>query len=404
MEYSGRTLREQMPGAVFANRGSRTSKRDTNALFMRSDVLTRRQLNRAMLARQMLLAREEVSAVEAVERLCGLQAQEPKPPFIGLWTRIAGFQPADLHRALHEREVVRATLMRATLHLMSAADYVAFRPAMHPVMTQALRVLGARAEGLDVDTLLPVARTLLEERPRTFDELRPLLVEAFPQVNDRALGYAVRTHLPLVMVPTQDRWAFPAAARFAPAESWLETSLSDAATALEALTLRYLAAFGPATAADVQTWSGLQRMKRVLDGLRPELSVFNDERGRELFDLPGAPRPDEEIPAPPRFLPEFDNLVLSHADRIRVLADEHRGQVVTKNLRVRATFLWDGFVAGTWQVERKKQAATLQITPFAPLPAGAADALAEEGASLLRFVEDDAASFGFEVGNPAAPA
>ncbi len=369
---------------------------------MRTDVLTRRQLNRATLARQMLLARQEVSAVDAVDRLCGLQAQEAKPPFLGLWTRVAGFRRENLHRALHERAVVRATLMRATLHLMSATDYAAFRTALQPVMAQAIRVLGDRAEGLDLEAVLPVARALLEERPRTFEELRPPLVEAFPQVNDRALGYAVRTHLPLVMVPTQDRWGFPAAAPFTLAESWLDAPLSDDPGATQALVLRYLAAFGPATAADVQTWSGLQGMKRVLDGLRQNLSVFKDERGRELFDLPDAPRPDAETSAPPRFLPEFDNVVLSHADRTRVLAEEHRGLVVTKNLRVRATFLWDGFVAGTWQVERKRQAATLRITPFAPLPQGAADALAAEGDPLLRFVEDDASSFAVEVCDPVS--
>ncbi|MDP9368137.1 MAG: winged helix DNA-binding domain-containing protein [Chloroflexota bacterium] len=369
---------------------------------MRTDVPTRRQLNRATLARQMLLAREEVSAVEAVERLCGLQAQEAKPPFIGLWTRVAGFRREDLHRGLHGRAVVRATLMRATLHLMGATDYAVFRPALQPVMTQALRVLGTRGEGLDLDRVMPVARGLLGERPLTFEELRPLLVESFPQVNDRALGYAVRTHLPLVMVPTQDRWGFPAPAPFTLAESWLDAPLSDDPGATQALVLRYLAAFGPATAADVQTWSGLQGMKRVLDGLRPNLSVFKDERGRELFDLPDAPRPDAETSAPPRFLPEFDNLVLSHADRTRVLADEHRGLVVTKNLRVRATFLWDGFVTGTWQVERKRQAATLRITPFGPLPRDASDALAAEGDALLRFVEEDASSFAVEVGDPVS--
>ena len=369
---------------------------------MKTDVLTRRQLNRATLARQMLLAREEISAVAAVERLCGLQAQEAKPPFIGLWTRVAGFRREALHQALHERAVVRATLMRATLHLMSAGDYAAFRPALQPVMTQAIRVLGARAEGLDLDAVLPVARGLLGERPLTFEELRPLLLEAFPGVNDRALGYAVRTHLPLVMVPTQDRWGFPAAASFTLAESWLNAPLSDDAGAPWALVLRYLAAFGPATAADMQSWSGLQGMKRVLDGLRPNLSVFKDERGRELFDLPDAPRPNGETPAPPRFLPEFDNLVLSHADRTRVLADEHRGLVVTKNLRVRATFLWDGFVAGTWQMERKRQTATLRITPFVLLPMAAADALTAEGEALMRFAEDDAASFAIEVADPVS--
>lgn len=354
-------------------------------------TLTLRRLNRATLARQMLLAREDLSPVKAVERLCGLQAQDAKPPFVGLWTRIEGFQAADLHRALHERDIVRATLMRATLHLMSAADYVAFRMALAPVMTSAMSALRGRDAGLELDEVLPEARRLLAGGPRRFDELRALLSEAFPEVNERALGYAVRLNLPLVMVPTADRWAFPAASAFTPAEAWLGGELSPDG-APEELVRRYLAAFGPATAADVQTWSGLKGLKSVVGGLRDELAVFRDERGRELFDLPDAPRPEEDVPAPPRFLPEFDNLVLAHADRTRVLADEHRASVVTKNLRVRATFLWDGLVAGTWGVERKRDAATLSMQPFGPLPKQAADALAEEALELLRFLEPDAAT------------
>lgn len=360
------------------------------------DILTCTQLNRATLARQMLLAREAVATVEAVERLCGMQAQEAKPPFIGLWTRVEGFHRRDLHEALHRRDLVRGTMMRATLHLMSARDYAALRMPLQPVLTQATRVLGARAEGLELERLLPVARTLLQEEPRNFNELRALLLQTFPLVNDRALGYAVRTNLPLIMVPTEDRWSFPSVADFALAETWLDSLLSNDA-APQTLVQRYLGAFGPATAADVQTWSGLQRMRGVLDDLRPQLRVFKDERGRDLFDLPEAPRPDEDVAAPPRFLPEFDNLVLSHADRTRVLADEHRGAVVTKNLRVRATFLWDGFVRGTWEVERKKNTATLRLTPFEPLPQRAADELAAEGAALLRFVEEDASTFDVRV-------
>jgi winged helix DNA-binding protein len=361
-----------------------------------ADTLTRRRLNRATLARQLLLARERVSTVEAVERLCGMQAQEAKPPFVGLWTRVDGFRREDLHAALHERAVVRAMAMRATLHLMSAEDYRAHRNALQPVMTQAMRVLRERADGLDLEKLLPVARTLLGQQPRTFAELRALLQEEFPNVNERALGYAVRTQLPLVMVPTKDRWAFPSVADFTLAETWLDAPVSDDA-APDALVLRYLAAFGPATAADVQTWSGLTGVGRVLKALRPRLRVFQDERGRELFDLPAAPRPDEDVAAPPRFLPEFDNLVLSHADRTRVLADEHRGLVVTKNLRVRAAFLVDGFVGGTWDVNRTRKAATLRLAPFHALPHRAVSELAEEGEALLRFAEPDAETFAVEV-------
>lgn len=366
-------------------------------------TMTQRQLNRATLARQLLLAREGISAVEAVERLCGMQAQEPGPPFMGLWTRLDGFRRNDLHAALHGREVVRATLMRATLHLMSARDYATYRTALQPVMSQATRVLGDRAEGLDLEKLLPVARTLLEEEPRTFNEIRELLLERFPHVNDRALGYAVRTNLPLVMVPTGDRWGFPSVAKFTLADTWLSEPLREDSSP-QALVLRYLAAFGPATVADVQTWSGLRGIKNVVAGLRPQLRVFKDEFGKELFDLPDAPRPDEDVPAPPRFLPEFEPLVLSHADRTRVLADSHRGLVVTKNLRVRATFLWDGFVRGTWDLERKRGIATLRLRPFESLPMDAVNALCDEGEALLRFVEPEATTLQVEVGESCMPA
>jgi hypothetical protein len=359
-------------------------------------TLTLKALNRATLARQMLLEREPVSALEAVERLCGLQAQEAKPPFIGLWSRVEGFRREDLHAALEAREVVRATLMRSTLHLMGGKDYAELRMAIQPALDVAMRALGDRAAGLELEKVVPAARRLLAEEPRNFAELRALLQETFPEVNDRALGYSVRNQLPLVMVPTQDPWGFPSVADFTPADAWLGRPLSDDG-APQVLVLRYLAAFGPATAADMQTWSGLKGIKRVFDDLRPQLEVLEDGRGRELFDLPGAPRPGEDAPAPPRFLPAFDNLVLAHADRTRVLADEHRGAVVTKNLRVRATFLWDGFVAGTWEIERKKQAATLRLTPFAPLAKSAAKELAAEGEGLLRFAEADAATFAVEL-------
>ena len=206
-----------------------------------------------------------------------------------------------------------------------------------------------------------MARQLLLERPRTFGELRSLLVAEFPEVNERALGFCVRMLLPLVMAPTQAAWGFPANAEFALAETWVQQPLAPGdETARQNLVLRYLAAFGPASVADVQTWSGLASLKTVVEALRPQLRVFRDERRKELFDLPDAPRPAEDTPAPPRFLPEFDNLLLSHADRSRVLADEHRNLVkVQGNLRVRATFLVDGFVGGTWRTERKRATATL---------------------------------------------
>jgi hypothetical protein len=354
-----------------------------------AETLSVRALNRATLARQLLLARESVPVVEAVARLCGMQAQEPKPPFIGLWTRVSDFQAAELHTALHDRSLVRATMMRATLHLMTAADYTAFRSAMQPMLDGAMRVLGDRAEGLEPVQVVPAARALLEKRPRTFNDVRALLQAEFPAVNDRALGYAVRMCVPLVMVPTQDRWAFPRTSEFALADSWLGASPADAPEA-DALVLRYLASFGPASVADAQAWSGLTALGEVFERLRPGLRVFADDKGRELFDLPDAPRPSEDAPAPARFLPEFDNLVLAHADRRRVISDRDRPSLTSKNLRVRSVFLWDGFARGIWDMVYKRKVATMTLRPFEPLPSGAIESLTTEGHSLLRFAEPDA--------------
>ena len=358
-------------------------------------TLSRRGLNRATLARQLLLAREDLSVTVAIGRLAGLQAQEPRPPFGGLWSRVAGFERADLFRALHDREIVRATMMRGTLHLVTADDYVAWRAPTQEVLAQGLRVLGSRADGIDVAALLATARELLADGPLTFTELRPLLHAAYPAVDERALGFTVRMYVPLVMVPTEHRWGFPSVARFTPAEGWLGRPL-DGTGGPAAMVLRYLAAFGPASVADAQAWSGLPGLQAVFEGLRRggvALEQFIDERGRTLYDLPDAPRPDEDTPAPARFLPDFDNLVLAHDDRTRVIADEHRGAVATKNLRIRATFTQDGFVAGTWQVERKRKAAALVLTPFQPLPGASVDELTAEGHELLRFLEDDADTY-----------
>jgi hypothetical protein len=356
-------------------------------------VLWRDDLNRATLARQLLLERAELPVPEAVERVGGLQAQEPRPPFVGLWTRLAGFDADALRRALHERSVVRGTLARGTLHLDTPAGYAALRPTLAPVLRKGLRMLGDRAAGLDEDAVVATATELLEEEPRTFGELRALLQERFPDVNDRALGFCVRMLLPLVMVPTDDRWGFPRDARFTPADRWLKGPRRGAPKAdPAALVRRHLAAFGPATVADIQSWSGLGGLRATVDGLRDELEVFADERGRELFDLPDAPRPaaDDTPPPPPRLLPGFDSVLLAHDDRARIVDDAHRGEVVTKNLRVRATFLVDGRVAGTWTTEVARGTARLTLTPFAKLRARDRKALAAEAEPLLALLEPDA--------------
>jgi hypothetical protein len=356
--------------------------------------LSLRALNRATLARQMLLDREKVSVTAAVERLVGMQAQLPAPPYIGLWTRLAKFERAQLLHLIESRKLVRATLMRATLHLATAEDFVQLRPVLEPVLTRALQSRPKeRTQGFDLDAIAALGRQVLRDGPRTFNEIRDALAEQFPKLDVRAMGYAVRTHVPLVQVPEPEaRWGFPREPKFALAETWLGRSLGKEAEP-GPLILRYLAAFGPAKAADVQTWSGLQGLRDSIENLRPQLNVLADEKDRELFDLPGAPLPSEDEPAPPRFLPEFDNLLLAHSDRSRIVPDAYRKKVFLPGLRVAATFLLDGFVSGSWKVERTKKSATLVIEPFAAVAKKERDALAEEGDRLVRFVEDGAGAW-----------
>ena len=340
---------------------------------MAEGTITRDELNRATLARQLLLERAELPVAEAVERLGALQAQEAKPPFVALWTRLEGFERGHLAAALHDGSVVRGTLMRATIHLASHPDYAAIRPVLHDTLVESgVKVLKDRSAGLDPESTLARARELLDERPRTFGELRGLLAEAFPDADERALGFTARMGLPLTMVPTDDPWAFPSDAAF----SLAETSKPD----LALLVRRYLAAFGPATTADAQTYTGIKAVKGAIEAM-DDLVIFKDGR-RTLYDLPDAPRPPADTPAPPRLLPDFDSLRLAHKDRTRLLDDEHKPRLQTKNLRVLATFLVDGRIAGTWKVERDR----VVLDPFAKLPRAAAKALADEGERLIGFL------------------
>jgi hypothetical protein len=304
---------------------------------------------------------------------------------------VAGFQRAHLSGALRDRSVVRATGIRATLHIVTADDYVAARPALVPMLTDGMRALGSRLAGLDVEETLAAARRHLASGPLTFNELRPLLVADFPAVNDRALGYVSRLLVPLVMVPTADDWGFPSTASFTLAEQWLGRPVSRDGAASD-LVLRYLAAFGPATVTDFQTWSGLGRMRSVFDALRPQLATFTDTRRRELFDLPDAPRPAEDTPVPVRLLPEFDSLMLAHDDRTRVIADVHRPQVVAKNLRVNPVFLVDGVAAGLWSAQRSRATVSLSVRPFGRLSKAAWAELEGEADAVARFLHPDAAA------------
>jgi len=358
--------------------------------------ISRRELGRATLARQLLLERAPLDCVSAVARLAGMQAQEPRPPFLGLWSRLEGFRPAQLLEALRAGEIVRGPLFRATLHLVTAADWSTFRPPAQPALTRALRALGKRADAVDVDAVAAAARELLEQAPRTAGELRALLHAAFPAHEDRALGYAVRTSVPLLLVPGEDLYGFSRDPRLALAEP--RPPLGTPAD----LVLRYLGAFGPASVADAQEFSGLSGLAPVFAGLRERLVVFTDERGRELFDLPDAPRPPASTHAPARFLPDFDNLMLAHADRSRLIADEHRRHLTTKNLRVNAAALFDGEACATWAIRRKTRSATLELTPFEPLSEPALRSLEAEGMALLADSEPGATQLAVAFNRPHA--
>jgi hypothetical protein len=351
-------------------------------------VLTERALNRALLARQMLLARAAPMSVSAAtERLAGLQTQAPNPPYVGLWTRVEGFERTALERALAQRRVVRLALMRSTLHLVSARDALAWRPLLAVVGQRGLQASrGKLLQGLDRDEVAAHAAALLAARPLSAAQLGHALAERWPGREAEALAALARVHLPLAQLPPAGRWNEFRSAPLGVLTDWLRRPLAESAS-VDALIIRYLAAFGPASAKDAQVWSGLTGLAAVFERLRPQLKRLRDEAGHELFDLPRAPRPAPDTPAPIRFLPEWDNLLLSHADRGRVMAAAHKPGVFSVNGIIRATVLLDGFVHATWTVDASATRAVLRVQPLA---AGFSRAqqreLVDEGRRLLAFI------------------
>jgi hypothetical protein len=324
-----------------------------------------------------------------LERLVGMQAQAPTAPYIGLWTRVGNFRAAQLADLLTSRRAVRLALMRNTVHLVTARDCLRLRPVVQPVLDRSLAAYRAAVAGIDLAELTVTVRRALGEGPRTQAELGQLLAESWPDRDPAALGHAARAVVALVQVPPRGIWGASGLPRCAAAEDWIGRPLAGDHSP-DAIVLRYLAGYGPASVADAQTWSGLRGLAEVFHRLRPRLRTFRDARGGELFDLPAAPRPERDLQVPVRLLPEYDNLLLSHADRTRVISPDNRQRMSSPNGIGVPTVLVDGFVAGCWALRSTRAGTTLTVTAFRPLSDAERDAVATEGDAFLRWAAPDA--------------
>lgn len=354
---------------------------------MAARIFDARSRNRALLARQLLLERVSARPESVVERLVGTQAQTPRSPYTALWSRIRDFDPLVLSRAIEERRLVRIALMRSTIHLVTAADAMTLRPLVLAILQRELTNPTWRRplERVDLESVAVHARRILEAEALTPAKLGVALADHFPDIEPRALAHAARTMLPLVQIPPRALWQRSGATTLTTAEHWLGRDVRTDAS-WDEIALRYLAAFGPARPADLVAWSRVTGMVEVFERLRPQLRVLRDERGKELFDVPRAPRPPKDVPAPPRFLPDFDNVLLAHADRTFVFADEHRTAIQGTNGVLPGTLLVDGTVAAAWNVEADDGHARLMIRALKDIPRAEQDGIRAEGLGLLRFL------------------
>jgi Winged helix DNA-binding domain len=357
------------------------------------EILDRRALNRALLERQLLLRRVDLPVRDTVEHLLGLQAQAIAPPYYGLWSRLEGFDPHELGRMLEAREAVRMTLMRGTVHLVTVRDALLLRPLVQAVIERGHNgAFGRRMGGADLGELERAVREELDGEALHARELGRRLVARGIGDDTEAMGNATRAYVPLVQVPPRGVWGKSGQAKYATLEAWTGRSL-DPDPAIDAVVVRYLAAFGPATVMDMQSWSGLTKLRDVFERLRPGLVTFRDEAGRELFDLPDAPRPDAGVPAPVRFLGEYDNVLLGHADRSRMVAAGFPWREMLAPGRFVSNFLVDGMLRGTWWIERDgKRSATLGIRPAGELSPADREEVAAEAERMLEFSEPEAAA------------
>jgi len=356
-------------------------------------VLSNRALNRATLARQLLLERSTHSITDTVEHLVGMQAQSAQSWYVGLWSRLENFHAEDASDLLARRELVRMSLTRGTIHLVTSRDAWGLRPLMQPAFDRILAGSYAKGvRGVDYGELAKAASAVLSEAPRTAAELAGLLAPLWPQHDPKSLAMAAHAQLALVQVTPRGLWHASGRPAHTTLAAWLGGTQPP--YKLADVLLRYLGAFGPASVADMQTWSGLSHLREVVEPLRPQLAVFRAEDGRELFDLPDAPRPDPDTPAPPRFLYDYDNVALSHADRTRFISEEDRKALLERlGAYVFGGVTVDGVFAGIWRSRkegRAKRSAVLSIELAHAIPERAKAELAEEGQQLIAFLAEDA--------------
>ncbi|GAA3643820.1 winged helix DNA-binding domain-containing protein [Lentzea roselyniae] len=327
-------------------------------------TLSNRTLNRTLLARQMLLERTAMPVVEAVEHLGGLQAQAPVPPYLALWTRLKPFSFDALSKLVLDRSLVRMTLWRGTLHLISASDVHLMRTALQPELNKWAKVAvppAGRVE-IDLDKLARITREYVDTEPRTVAEIGAFLAEHFPEAKARELSTQAQMLVPMVQVPPRGIWGVGGVPQNVAMATWLGRDL-PAEAAVPELVERYLRAFGPATLADMQAWSRLTGLKAHAAGL--DLVEYRNEAGKVLLDVPDGVIVSEDTPAPARLLPSFDNVLLGHADRTRIMNEEARSRWgAVRNGVFPPTFLVDGFVRGTWSIAETKDTATLTIEPY----------------------------------------
>jgi hypothetical protein len=363
--------------------------------------VTLRTLGRTLLARQHLLARTEHSLTDVVTHLVGLQAQVPRDPYLALWSRVSGFLPAHLEAHYLDRSVARIVAMRGTIHLLTADDVVILRNLFQPVLDQEMArhsAHGAALATLDLTPVTAFAESQLVE-PHSVAQLKAALAARFPDHDAGALALACRNTVPLVQVPPRGLWTRTAQVTYVTASEWLGRPV-EPKPSREAALRRYLRAFGPATVADMTAWSRLTGLREVVDGMRPTLRTWTDEDSRELFDVPDGVLVDPDTPAPVRFLPEYDNVLLSHADRRRIIPQWLPGLRAAGELGV-GSVLVDGCLHGSWRVDRpKRQPPTVTIRHRPGLPKHSQAAILAEAHQALPILTHEAAA---EVVLVAAP-